>query len=51
MDEIEHKLKDAKKYSNKNKQVEQTYDYAVGAFSHAKAAVSHFVGTFDKSSS
>jgi hypothetical protein len=48
MDEIELKLKEAEKHSGKNDDVNNTYKEAVDKVSEAKAAISRFVGTFDR---
>ena len=48
IDEIELKLKDAEKYSNKNERVNQTYNEAMAAVINARTAISRFVGTFDR---
>jgi len=48
IDEIEHKLKEAEKYSKNNEQVNQTYNEAMAAVINARTAISRFVGTFDR---
>jgi hypothetical protein len=48
IDETESKLKEAEKYSNKNEQVNQTYNEAKNAVVKARTAISRFVGTYDR---
>ena len=45
--EIQYKLDDAKKHSDKNEEVKKAYEDAINATREAREAIHHFVTTYN----